>query len=814
MTSCSCPTCKALGRRKLSGPARLISQVYNRNVLTVYRAVKAWLVRSAKVIDQTLRVEWPGGFAKSQRNPYEAVDIVPWDKVDEMGRATIGPHQVRIFGQAMGRAGELAKIKTPWNLANQRAIQWAALRGGEKITAVAEETRAALRGIVERGLKEGLSVGQLAREMRDVPRFGLNDRQADALLRYSRKLAAEKLKIVNALREAGGNVGEAARLLRGHVSEKIIRSVAKGQFNVTKKTAQEYQRKLAYRAEMIARTETAAAVSAGTLEGYAAAQLQHIRFEAALDACDICAGYDGNTYTLLEGDGMLPIHVSCRCTWTPVMGEPGQVGATAQTAQAAQAVEVPSLVNLPVEVPAASVASAVAGVDELVDAGSLLDNLSYREATKEEAAALKKAWRSIPKELKGDIKLGDVELRILTETDRRAVLALNDNKLYVQASDLKGSMSAVKHELYHARVAKTRIEELGGADNVLADLRANNVPLPYHAAEFLSRGSPEGAVDEMLTMLADNYRYKPGMSKTEFSDLLRNGGPAQRVMVLRNGVVDYWTKAEADQVTDLFYRTLKESKPKAPRVPKVLKPKPISSPFSSGEITSHAELGGGCNSSMKVHIGGDGDGVYKPKKGEVSLRDTIPKGTYYKREVAASVLDKEMGLGLVPETLVKKGKDGIGSVQAWVENAKIGADVERDLVAIAERDRLTVFDLLIGNTDRHRGNWMFKDGKVVAIDNGLAFPTNRAITASQVRLCLPFYYDDVSERLDPEMLSKLKVLVERKEAVGKKLSEFLSKEEVDSLFQRAELIIENSSKFQRLVRSKLTSEGLIGLKGF
>ena len=50
----------------------------------------------------------------------------------------------------------------------------------------------------------------------------------------------------------------------------------------------------------------------------------------------------------------------------------------------------------------------------------------------------------------------------------------------------------------------------------------------------------------------------------------------------------------------------------------------------------------------------DFDIVFKPMSGESpNLRIGIPQGTYYRREVAASVIDEELGLGLVPTTGIK-----------------------------------------------------------------------------------------------------------------------------------------------------------------
>src|SRR5438445_3272983 len=59
-------------------------------------------------------------------------------------------------------------------------------------------------------------------------------------------------------------------------------------------------------------------------------------------------------------------------------------------------------------------------------------------------------------------------------------------------------------------------------------------------------------------------------------------------------------------------------------------------------------------------------GVYKPRRGEVPLRD-FPSGTLYKREVAAYRLSQSLGWDMVPPTIVgEEGRPGIGSLQLYV----------------------------------------------------------------------------------------------------------------------------------------------------
>jgi SPP1 gp7 family putative phage head morphogenesis protein len=71
------------------------------------------------------------------------------------------------------------------------------------------------------------------------------------------------------------------------------------------------------RAEMIARTETARAVSEGTRDVYNANGISQFDWLPADDACEDCdAMKDGNPYDM--GDEMPPLHPNCRCAVTPV----------------------------------------------------------------------------------------------------------------------------------------------------------------------------------------------------------------------------------------------------------------------------------------------------------------------------------------------------------------------------------------------------------------------------------------------------------------------------------------------------------------
>ena len=117
-------------------------------------------------------------------------------------------------------------------------------------------------------------------------------------------------------------------------------------------------------------------------------------------------------------------------------------------------------------------------------------------------------------------------------------------------------------------------------------------------------------------------------------------------------------------------------------------------------------------------------GVYKPRRGEVPLRD-FPSGTLYKREVAAYVFAKHLGWDIVPPTVIRQdGPHGIGSLQLYVE-PRSGAAGQFDRLRETHRcdlQRLALFDLLTNNADRKGGHCLLDvRGQVWGIDHGLTF---------------------------------------------------------------------------------------------
>jgi uncharacterized repeat protein (TIGR03843 family) len=70
--------------------------------------------------------------------------------------------------------------------------------------------------------------------------------------------------------------------------------------------------------------------------------------------------------------------------------------------------------------------------------------------------------------------------------------------------------------------------------------------------------------------------------------------------------------------------------------------------------------------------------VYKPVRGERPLHD-FPDGTLAAREVAAHLVSRGGGWGVVPTTVLRDGPLGPGSLQRWVEPPR-GAPLDADAV--------------------------------------------------------------------------------------------------------------------------------------
>jgi len=181
--------------------------------------------------------------------------------------------------------------------------------------------------------------------------------------------------------------------------------------------------------------------------------------------------------------------------------------------------------------------------------------------------------------------------------------------------------------------------------------------------------------------------------------------------------------------------------------------------FATGTVSEKGDgveyLGGGINSSYKVAIEGDGNGLWKPFYNVYDTEDDcfwyeehLDKCPMGHREIMVSQIADVLGpefSGLVPKTVEKelpnKQIDAIenagnskGSCQLWLNDYKeIGSldDEERNQALASlpkgEVEHASGFDDLIAGNDRHSANWGFSGNHIVFIDNGLSLGVSKSV---------------------------------------------------------------------------------------
>jgi len=201
----------------------------------------------------------------------------------------------------------------------------------------------------------------------------------------------------------------------------------------------------------------------------------------------------------------------------------------------------------------------------------------------------------------------------------------------------------------------------------------------------------------------------------------------------------------------------------------------------------------GSNYTFAALLVGEDDqrcyGVYKPRRGDVPLRD-FPNGTLYKREVAAYQLSRHLGWDMIPPTVVRReGPHGIGSLQLYVE-PRAGASGQYERLRDSHRcdlQRMAMFDLLANNADRKGGHCLLDvRGHVWGIDHGLTFHH-----VSKLRTVI---WDYCGERMPAELvvwLHELRTDAERLGDLERDIRSLISQQEWDAMLLRWDRLLAN-----------------------
>ncbi len=214
---------------------------------------------------------------------------------------------------------------------------------------------------------------------------------------------------------------------------------------------------------------------------------------------------------------------------------------------------------------------------------------------------------------------------------------------------------------------------------------------------------------------------------------------------------------------------------------------------ANGVEVGKKRLGGGKNGSFLVELSTGPCTVWKPRAYELGDKQRAqlgPRSDQALRDVAAYKVDGFLGhLAHVPPA-VASGLDGReGALSLFVPGCVDGRDLgEKPVVlgALSEQDyrNVALFDHVIGNLDRHGGNWLIdREGHVVPIDHGLAFPLKNEAQGFH-----NFDFERNFELNDGEK-ARLNSFLLRRGEIRDALGPLLEPEAIEAMFERVEHLL-------------------------
>jgi len=247
------------------------------------RPVAQWLAEMRARLDAGLRRN--AGATLTEPSVDRLID---WDEFDKWTINHFKPIMSETLaggGNSVMRERRVAKAGGGFDPLTQAALDWLLIHALDLVHDINGKSRAGLIQMILEGIKAGTNPRDIAIGLRKY--VGVTGRMAQAAANR------ETWLIIN----------------RPELGPAAIKSAMDA-----------YTRKqIRYRAEMIARTETAYGLNEGIREGYGQlgyTKLQRIEDPEGDEAweCD-CRAENGTIYTLEESQGILPAHPNCEGTW-------------------------------------------------------------------------------------------------------------------------------------------------------------------------------------------------------------------------------------------------------------------------------------------------------------------------------------------------------------------------------------------------------------------------------------------------------------------------------------------------------------------
>lgn len=224
------------------------------------------------------------------------------------------------------------------------------------------------------------------------------------------------------------------------------------------------------------------------------------------------------------------------------------------------------------------------------------------------------------------------------------------------------------------------------------------------------------------------------------------------------------------------------------------------------------------NLALLVRVGGvDGTlAIYKPVAGERPLWD-FPDGTLAAREVAAWLVSSTGGWDIVPETVLRTGPHGTGSIQRWVGDPESepeyavtlvrpgevppgwlpvleGEDQSGRPVVLVHEDSpgtraVAAFDAVINNSDRKGSHLVREGGALRGFDHGVSLHEEDKLRT--------VFWGFAGQPLAAGELARIEAVhdaaVDGSSALRSRLDELLSPAEVAALVQRCRALLDDAA---------------------
>ena len=174
-------------------------------------------------------------------------------------------------------------------------------------------------------------------------------------------------------------------------------------------------------------------------------------------------------------------------------------------------------------------------------------------------------------------------------------------------------------------------------------------------------------------------------------------------------------------------------------------------------------------------------------------------------EIAAYLLDKALGLNMVPPTIERRFREEKGSIQLWIPDCitlkqKTDQKIKTPPIKVFYWNRSTylqrAWDNLIANEDRHMNQILItKDWRMILIDHSRSFRSSKKFTKELI-------YTEKG-REGPKLMSELprafvdKVKALTFEGIRSAVGEYLTDEEINAVLVRRDLIL---AEIDRLVQ--------------